>query len=149
VGIEILVREATPEGRLYPRYSEESQMLILASPVSRDWPLGIDVDGRVVFDIDANRVVANVDIHIPKHRWSPGRLPPWPKKSEAGDLAFSEEAIAKKSFSFPIRMVCNEERSSVLLYLDDQDPDRVIQLSDDCGALVRGNLLIGLLARSF
>jgi hypothetical protein len=58
VSIDVLVREATPAGRLYAHYSEESQMLTLASRSPRAWPFGIDIDGRIVFDIDEGRVAA-------------------------------------------------------------------------------------------
>jgi len=43
--IKVTVLPPTEQGRLYPRYDIEAQILEVSSRVPRSWPFGIDIDG--------------------------------------------------------------------------------------------------------
>lgn len=60
--VEVL--KSTPKSRLYPRYDEEAGILAIESRVQRGWPFGFTIGGDIVFDIDKDRILANVDLHI-------------------------------------------------------------------------------------
>lgn len=144
-GISVEVRPATPEGRLYPRYDEESRIVVVESRMPRNWPFGVDVDGRIVFDLDERRVLANFDIHIPRNRWDKSLDEVLPTSVQSGDLAFTKQAIEQKSFHIPLRARCDQSSTVLRLEFGDAGVDRKIQLSDRCVALLNGNELIGFI----
>lgn len=63
-GIVVVTAPPTIAGRLYPRYVEDAGILAVQSKVMRPWPFGVDIDGRIVFDLDADRTLANFDLHV-------------------------------------------------------------------------------------
>jgi hypothetical protein len=56
------------------RYDKESDILAVSSETPRDWPDGVDVDGNIVFDLDAQRALANFDVHIGRGLWKRGAV---------------------------------------------------------------------------
>jgi hypothetical protein len=144
--IMIQVMAPTPAGRAYPAYSHEARILAFSSEGVRPWPYGVDIDGRVVFDLDAGRLLANTDIHVPASRWVVGALSPWPV-SEPGDIVFAHEAIAQKSFHKPLRITCTSDRREVEVSFGGGRADRWVKLSETCIALVEGGSLAGFRAR--
>jgi hypothetical protein len=117
--------------------------------VPRDWPFGIDIDGRVVFDLDADRTLASFDLHVPRSRWQKTLAAEevLPAVAPAGDIVFSKEAIAKKSFNMPLSARCDSNRSVVKLQFGEANADRSIQLSERCLALLAGSNLVGFVIR--
>ena len=148
-GIKVLVWNATEAGRLYPRYDQESDFLVVESRQPRDWPYGIDIDGSVVFDIDARRVLANFDLHIGMKRWLRDLEVEWPTRVRAGDLAFPVETLAQKSFSLPLRVRADRSARCVRIEIGDSKPDHVVALSDQCIALLAQDELAGFLVQGF
>jgi hypothetical protein len=68
-GIMVSVGQPSPEGALEPRYDKESRILAAESPVPAEWPFGVDIDGRIVFDLSSDRTIMNFDLHIGESRW--------------------------------------------------------------------------------
>src|SRR3954454_24861195 len=103
---EITVEVGPPysDGGLVPRYDTESDILAVGSPSSRPWPFGVDVDGHVILDIDADRVLANFDLHIGAQLWEQDSDIAWPTSGRDGPLVFTEDALRIKSFSLPLRV---------------------------------------------
>lgn len=64
-GIVVVTAPPTIAGRLYPRYVEGAGILAVQSKVMRPWPFGVDIDGRIVFDLDAERTVATSTFMFP------------------------------------------------------------------------------------
>jgi hypothetical protein len=148
--IRVAVGKPTALGRLYPRHDEETDYLVSESRIDRDCPFGVDVHQLVIFDIDRQRILANVDLHVGRSLWVPEvELPQWPTPHEFGDLLFARETLLKKSFWLPLRARCDSSRQEVRVEVGDQAHDRVVGLSDDCSVLLRGDALVGFVARGF
>jgi hypothetical protein len=142
-GITVSVAPATEQGRLYPRYAEDVGFLVVESRIERPWPFGVDIDGRVVFDIDENRVLANFDLHIPKARWKRDLGDDVLAVAPPGDLIFSREAIETKSFSLPLSVRADPGLRRVRIEFGTEPPDRAVALSGSCIALLSGAELVG------
>jgi ribose 5-phosphate isomerase B len=112
----------TDLGRLYP--DDLAGILAVESKLQRPWPFGVDIDGRIIFDIDQCRVLANFDLHIPKKRWTKESLIVPPVQRCLGDLIFSQETIEIKSFSLPLRVRSDELRRQDLTRDSDSRPVR-------------------------
>lgn len=67
--IEVRLREAKPRDELFPQYDEDADLLEVRSRVPKAWPFGIDIDGAIIIDVDAELTLANVDLLIPRSLW--------------------------------------------------------------------------------
>lgn len=143
IGIGVLVTPPTNQGRLYPRYNEDARVLAVESKFKRPWPFGVDIDGRLVFDLDENLLLANFDLHIPKHRWDKYLSDDVETIARPGNLVFTQEAIDTKSFNFPLRVRIDARSSFVRIEFGAVDPDRTVALSKSCIALISINQLVG------
>ena len=142
-GITVSVAPPTEQGRLYPRYAEDVGFLVVESRIERPWISGVDIDGRVVFDIDENRVLANFDLHIPKARWKRDLGDDVPAVAPPGDLIFSQDALQTKSFSLPLSVRADPGLRRVRIEFGTEPADRAIALSGSCIALLSGAELVG------
>ena len=143
------VGPATDLGRLYPRYDESVGILAVESKFKRPWPFGVDIDGRIIFDLDERRVLANFDLHIPKNRWIKESRKDPPLRGRPGDLMLSLETIKTKSFSLPLRVSSDELCREVYIQFGSKAPDRAVELSSACLALLCQNELVGFFVRDF
>lgn len=142
--IGVRAREFAKDLELLPRYDPEAEILEVSSPAVRAWPYGVDIDGAIAFDIDADRILANLDILAPPRAWSATETLGIPRPSRKGCLEFSDAAIRHKSFHLPLEFRTNKERNRLLVWFG--DPDRVseaIEMSSRCLALVAGRDLTG------
>jgi hypothetical protein len=146
-GIKVDVQRPTEAGRLYPRYDKEADILVLASRRAREWIYGVDVDGRIVFDLDRDRVLANCDLHIPMNRWARDLEIEWPAGTRLGDVAFSKDTVAHKSFHLPLEVRSDPSGQYIRIEIGETLPDEFIALSDCCIALLALGELVGLLVR--
>ena len=143
--IRVIAEPPTSAGRLYPRYDQEAGILAVESPVARLWMFGVDIDGRIIFDLDEHRVLANVDLHFPKHRWVRDLDHGLPTAAPPGDIVFAPETVAYKSFSQPLRVRTDDKGQRLRIELGDKKPDRAIALSESCIALLAGHELVGFM----
>jgi hypothetical protein len=141
--LRVVTEPATSAGRLYPRYDQEAGILAAESAVPRLWMFGVDIDGRIIFDLDEHRVLANVDLHFPKHRWVRDLGDDAPVAAPPADLVFTPETVAYKSFSLPLRVRADRRAQRLRIELGDKRPDRAIALSESCVALLAGHELAG------
>lgn len=140
------IDQPTELGRLYPRYDQESGILVAENPIRRDWPYGVDIDGTVVFDLDKDRRLANVDMMLRREIWevSDDIVSKKPSVLKAGDIVFSPEAIHHKSFSLPIKVLTNKRKTKVLvLFGPSAEGTQAIEMSRQCLVLVRATILLG------
>ena len=144
--ITVTVRPPTKQGRLYPRYGKEAGILAVESEVERPWPFGVDIDGNLVFDLDAQRVLANFDLHIPRNLWMPGISIALPH-ALPGDIVFSSETVAHKSFNLPLRVTTDSYGQRVLIEIADISPTGAVALSDACIGLLSGTELAGFFVK--
>lgn len=142
--IKIHLRPPTAHGRLYPRYDAEADLLEVGSSIPRDWPYGVDIDGTLIFDLDANRVLANFDLLIRKDLWKVVPLFEWPHALREADIEFSEETIKHKSFNLPIEVQTDQNRSCArILFGGTEHAGTWIALSENCMSLVAKDRLLG------
>lgn len=146
--IRVSVLPPTEAGRLYPRYNDSAGILAVQSRVDRPWLFGVDIDGRVVFDLDEQRVLANFDLHIPKARWKRASVEDEsPLITPAGDLAFAAETIKTKSFSLPLTIRTDVHTRRVRIDFATRKPNRAVALSGSCIALLSEDELVGFEVR--
>jgi hypothetical protein len=88
--IEVEIGEPSAEGSLFPLYDTAANVLAVSSRVERDWPYGIDIDGRIIFDIDVKRSLANFDVIIPKNKWTVLKSCKTPAPKEKASLHFTQ-----------------------------------------------------------
>lgn len=148
-GVGVSIGPPTEGGRLHPRYDVESDILEVTAETPRDWPYGVDIDGNIVFDLDARRHLANFDIHIGRRLWKRGSVRRWPEKAAVGTIVFSKETIEQKSLNMRLRLVYDEEQGVLQVMLGDRQPDRELELSKECIALLSRDELVGFLLRRF
>lgn len=143
--IEVVTRPASVNGRLYPRYDEEAGILTVESRVFRPWPFGVDIDGNLVFDLDANCILAAFDLHIPRDKWKRDWTPiPLPTAREA-NLEFTGPTVKHKSFQIPISVRADPAGRQVEIRFGCQEPDEFIMLSESCYAILAARELVGFL----
>lgn len=142
--ILIELRHPTERGRLYPRYVEGAGILAVQSSVTRPWPYGINIDGMMVLDIDEDRVLANVDLHLRRSLWRVEKTLERRVPSRKADIAISEESIRQKSLSLPVKVVSDAARRCVAIsFPESLNSADAVELSPGCLALVRGDELLG------
>jgi hypothetical protein len=147
-GIAVTVSSATDRGRLYPRYDDKTGILAIESRFDRPWPFGVDIDGRVVFDMDEHRVLANVDLHVPKPRWKKDLGGEMTTIAPPADLIFSHEAITTKSFSLPLTVRTDPSFRQVRIEFGTELSVRAIALSRSCIALLSADELVGFVIKN-
>jgi len=145
--ITVEIGPKTDLGRLYPRYDDSAGILAVESKFERPWAFGVDIDGRIIFDIDERRVLANLDLHIPKKRWKKEARKRPPERCCFGDLIFSQKTIKIKSFSLPLMVSSDELCREVHIQFGSSTPDRAVGLSSSCLALLYQNELVGFFVR--
>lgn len=143
--IRVELHVPTEAGRLFPRYAEEADFLEIQSSVARPWPYGVNVDGgAIVFDLDGERVLTNVDILIPRRHWKFVERLPAPRPTIAADIVFDQETIDLQGVSCEIQVLTDPERSVALIVLGRSTcQTEAIELSERCTALVHTNQLVG------
>jgi hypothetical protein len=142
--IRVDLRAPSGSGRLRPRYDDEADLLEVGSPAKRQWPFGVDIAGTIIFDLDRNRLLANVEVLVPKRLWRVASMQRRPQARKAADLVFSPETLAVKSFELPITITTDSERSYVSITFGEAvESTEVIELSDQCFAYVDDGSLLG------
>lgn len=147
--IRVSIIPATTGCRLYPKYDVESDILTVTSLAPQEWPYGVDINGNVVFDLDANRILANFDLHIGRHLWEPGLVQDWPGDVNAGCIVLSLETIKQKSFNLPLKVQMDMQKNIVQIDFGVKQWHGAALLSDDCIALLSDDMLTGFLVRGF
>jgi hypothetical protein len=121
-------------------------MLVIESREQRDWPYGVNVNGgQVILDFDAERLLSNVDILIPRDRWASAESWTRPSAVRPGDIALPPGVVANHEVDWPFRIVAGLRFSWFLLKLVEWDSvERGVQLSPTCVALLNERFLVGL-----
>jgi hypothetical protein len=132
---------------LYPKYDEAARILSVASRVARPWTHGVDVDATLVCDLDANRMLANFDVHAPADRWIEVPKVPWPDGAAEADLVFTAGAVRQKSFALEVDVYTDRSRERVGIKIGAVEPDQARQLSEACVALTHESELVGFLLK--
>lgn len=152
--IRVSLSEPTTAGRLKASYDKESGILVAESTVQRPWDYGIDIDGVVVFDMDASRLVAAIDVHVPRRLWAHAERCWRPARARKRDLRICKSSIEQKSLSMPIVVCGIGDNRQVLALLGrglsewnehaQQEGVFEVELSSSCTAFVCADALVGI-----
>lgn len=137
--IIVTVGPSAPDAELKPRYDNESQILAAESPASTEWSFGVDVEGRIVFDLGSDRTLRNFDLHIGKQFWAEERELGWPDARQRGTLVFAPETIDTQSFHLPLYVRTDPARELVRIEIGERASGTLVALSDTCVAMLLGN----------
>lgn len=144
-GFPVTLRPPTERGRLYPRYLNSINTLVFESTVERRAPYGFTIDATLTLDIDAERLLAYVELMLPPKHWK--KLKPFPDKPSRlrqADLVFAEEAVNRRWVDVPLEVRARPGNERVLITFG---PARVgsrgVELSKACIALVDHGRLHG------
>ena len=146
--IRIAVVPAKPENELAVRYVREANTLAAESASTKPWLYGVDINSTVIFDLDEDRVLVNIDVHAARPRWRRTRGGSWPENARAGCLMFARSAVKHKSFNIPLRL--DYDGSAGILHLRIGEPrahTMAVRLSDRCVALAADGELLGFVYR--
>ncbi|WP_161668826.1 hypothetical protein [Kallotenue papyrolyticum] len=142
--IRIQLQNPTDRGRLYPRYDAEADLLEVTSAVPGEWSYGVDIDGAIIFDLDADQILTNVDVLISKRYWEVIVPVTVPQATREASIRFLEDTIRHKSFNIPVVVQTDPLRSHTYILLG--GPEKIgtwIALSNRCLALVKEDCLKG------
>lgn len=151
--LRVELRAPTEVGRLYSSYDARVDVLTVGSAAVRSWPLGLNVDSTIIFDLAADRRLANIDVVVPRRRWRTHSALGAPAVWLRADLAFEADAVAQTNFALPVSIAAADNKTRVLILFGRPRPDaragvpdgaRAVALSERCLALVRDSILVGL-----
>jgi hypothetical protein len=63
------------------------------------WKNGLDYNGKVLLDLDANLRLCNVDLAIPKADWVKKTIPRCEQKQGSWDIRFSDVTMENRSYT--------------------------------------------------
>ena len=143
-GIRVELGKATPEGRIYPRYDEESQLIIAGNRLVREWPFGINIDSTVILDAGPDRVLASVEVIMRRELWSLDECFGRPRRGKAANLVLTKQALLDPDYSLAVIISTNGARSAALVSFGGIGGNlQGIELSGGCTALIDGDMLQG------
>lgn len=146
--IIILLRRPTKRGRIYPRYDAESDILTMESAIPSPWTYGVDIDGNIVFDLNEDGLLANLDLHVGRRLWRGEIKRAWRDDAPPHDIEFTKATIDMKNFSGRLGVHTNRQKNEVEIELGQEDEsESAIALSERCLAFVHDNRLVAILAR--
>ncbi len=147
-GLAVETRAPSEKSMLVPSYDDESNILTIESPVERPWPFGVNIDGLVLLDLDDERVLAAVELLIPRSRWKKvDALPTWPLFKKRSDLILKPDVVATKMHRLPVSVVADKLGKDVLISFGSLEPDHWVHLADNALAAIRDGELQGFRIR--
>lgn len=132
-------------GDLTPAYDKEAGLLTITSSSITEWVYGIDIDGTVIFDINKDHILENIDILVSAELWDVTETVKKPVIKTEGKIEIEKESLLIKSFHCPrLKVLTNYNKTAISLLFDSKNTSyHGIQVSKWCVALVDQNTLIG------
>jgi hypothetical protein len=139
------VADPTPVGALMPTVSGGALMLAGESTDGVEFPFGANVASLLIFDLDGDHTVAQVETLMPLDSWdeTDEDLGP-PDRTRRGSVQIVGDAVELQMLDAEPRFLVNGDQGRALIALDDYGPGTEwIRLSDRCHALVDDGHLAG------
>ncbi len=145
VSLTVVVTDATTAGRIYPRYDDAADLLIVERLVRPDLPYGVNVNSLVLFDLDSERRLVDFELLRPRRLWQVVEpFPETPRSVGPADIAFTEAAVDREHVRLPVHVITNAEHSRVkIMFGRGRGAVKAVELSADCQALIAGERLVG------
>jgi len=151
-GIPVMVRQATDDGRLWPRYVTGVKFLMLEShrgPLQYGLNVG-DGGTDLILELDQDRTLAQVELLTSPYSGGAGLQETFDPTAPAGNLAFAPETIASREhWDLPIGVRRNIAAGLIRIEIGRVPANRRIALSAKCLALLQNDNLVGFLVRDF
>ena len=141
-GLPVTVESATDAGRLYPRYKNSIGILTLESALPRVCPHGVNIDGTVMLDFDADRVLALVELIAPMISWK-GTAGVAQPLGRPGDIRLAESISRHVEYDWPVVVTKDVQRDMARISFGSPDFNRAVALSDTASALLLDDQLTG------
>lgn len=146
-GISVKITELNEIGSLTPAYDKEANIVVVESKIESEWTYGLDIDGLIIFDATKHYVLVNFDILMARKLWKvvdKDFTSMLSGKVINGNIQFTKEAIEQKSFSLPVEVFTNKNKSEIKIEIGRNiSYSDVVKLSSKCYALINGNYLSG------
>jgi len=143
--IHVVTQPSTPHYAFSPYYDTEADLLTISSKGTRAWKYGVDIDGTIIFDIDTYRILANIDLLIPRRLWHVLPALEAPRAIQQVDVMFSEATIASKSFHLSMKVNTDITRTYIDVSFDELIGHSTwYALSGTCFARIIEDQLCGL-----
>ncbi len=124
-------------GPLIPRLEQSIRILVLQVELRREWPRGLNVDGLLVFDMQADGGVDSIEILHPVGAcFRSGVIRPR-RNEKYWRLFLDESASAGK-------LQVNRTGAEVMFWFEECEVDSKYLIGPNTQALVRKNVLVGL-----
>jgi hypothetical protein len=149
--IENIIVEITPpclEGALFPRYDRETDYVTLDSLILPPCPYGVNIDNIIILDFNSHRMLASVEIGIPRKLWESNEPPILPATVQEGSLTLANPEIENSNFMIPPEFAVYttpDRQTGVLRFGKFDTPSILVQLSVACQAIVSASKLVGFL----
>jgi hypothetical protein len=143
--LRVRLQEPTALGRLYYQNypSIESSITFIRSAIRRQDVYTINLDSTVIFGVDQDKRLKDVDFMISKSIWKVAPVPE-PQPLQAADIVFTEVQNEHAYLVLPIRVVTNESKTYAHIVFDEEEPEGDwIALSEQCLALIAEDQLKG------
>jgi hypothetical protein len=145
--VEVTITAPCVEGALYPHYDTETDYVTLGSIVPQQWPFGVNIDNLIILDFNAQRILASVEILVPRELWSNDNLLALSQERYEGALILANRWSKTNNIMIPstfaLYTTMNEEKGVVLF--GDVSTPTLVRLSAECKAIVEGISLVGFL----
>ncbi len=145
--IPVVTAPPTGAGRLHGHYDVHALFLRFQSRGDAPHAFGFTVGGSARFDCTAGGVLTAGLVNIRRELWEPAALPPWPHDVAQADVVV-DRSLERRTVEGPARCSCDARRTSVVVHLGIETPDRAVALGADCLALLADSTLVGLWLRS-
>ncbi len=143
-GIPVKLRAPSARGRIFPRYDEESRLIIAGNQQVSDWPIGVNIDTTVILDAGPDRILASVEVIFRRELWSMEHDFVAPEVGAAADIEIREEALIDPDYFIPVNVSTNAARSAARVMFGTLSEGAVsVELSEHCLALVEDDRLRG------
>jgi hypothetical protein len=139
---------------LIPSYDSEAGILSATSAMQCNWMFGFNIDGCLVFDLDKNKILVNVDCLIPKKRWK-RRDQVWPSNNaKKGRVQFNvgqgQNSIGKSvdcTFTDVVFVCSSHDKKIIYIQIGSEIGSEFLELSRNCLVTMSDNKLTGFWMR--
>ena len=144
--VQIILRPATEEGRLVYQHDSEvaSHLIYLESPQFTKTVYRVELEDPVLFRLNANRILGNVKIVIPRHAWTIAPPRAIPETSITANLEFSLATIQQRSFDLTANVTTDAAYTyAVVTWGQPEHATMWVAVSSSCWALIADDRLKG------
>lgn len=140
--IEVSVVPADAQTAIHIRIDPQSQMMIAQSANESPWPYGINIDNLLILDFNADKILSSFELMLPTTMWPEGNLSKLTQIGE-GALKLRGDVDTSRYIEENVLVKVNKQTNLVELRLGNGAGGSLVQLSNQCYAILNGDNLVG------